>query len=180
MLGTRTSAQPFVQPFVSSLVSNPAIGSKNKRRCFSPGRSTAGIGIHTVFFFIYLLILGINAWQVGWAAVLGLAAHFCISVSDPGARKPAFACTRPVPTVWGYLRWRARWAQRNAGASRMPCAQVFVSMVPLLGAISFAVGSTVKQTVDASVFLFVVGGVAPAMPLPAVPQPAHARDAVLC
>ncbi|KAL4448408.1 hypothetical protein ABPG75_005627 [Micractinium tetrahymenae] len=54
-----------------------------------------GIGIHTVFFFIYLLILGINAWQV------------------------------------------------------------FVSMVPLLGAISFAVGSTVKQTVDASVFLFV-------------------------
>ncbi len=38
-----------------------------------------------------------------------------------------------------------------------PAPQVFVSMVPLLGAISFAVGSTVKQTVDASVFLFVVG-----------------------
>lgn len=34
--------------------------------CLPPpvGRLAAGIGIHTVFFFIYLLILGINAWQV--------------------------------------------------------------------------------------------------------------------
>lgn len=45
-------------------------------------------------------------------------------------------------------------------------------MVPLLGAISFAVGSTVKQTVDASVFLFVVGAPACLGPSPAPAEPA--------
>lgn len=122
----------------------------------------AGVALHVTFFFIYLLILGINAWKVGGAELAGPGRFWrgpvlrCAPLPRRRSAHPrGKACTHGRPAPWPGVC--AELPHPPAGLPSA-CAQVFVGIVPLLGAASFAVGSSVKQAVDASVFLFVVRG----------------------
>lgn len=123
-------------------------------------------GLHTIMFFIYLLLLGIDAWKAsglarstvcmpgsGWgggcvgvsAAITCLQREGCL-IQPPSARP--FASPHPM-----HYPLTSPLTMRTLPPH--PWLQVFVATVPVLSALSFALGSTIKQAVDNSVFLFV-------------------------